>query len=307
MRRLIIEIWLGLAFIPPPLLAQQIETDTRPPDTEESPLPLGVFDRLGSNLIDSFVGINLLWHGLAVGGTAVMVATDWDGDIQRSFWNGGEVFGDDFAMGTLVVGSFTPAIIPATSWIIGLTSEDDKLASGSAAALQAVGSTFVVTTVLKILTDRVAPMKNGVPDEEEEFITRTDDASDFGFNPFSLRGGFFWPSGHTASHMALASALVAFYHEEIWLPFIAYPVVAVIGLAMIEGDHHWASDVLAGAFIGHSIGWTIGKRFRQRFDKLADADDPLHGQNDPISETAPIIPLPIVSTHFTGISFQSEF
>ncbi|MBN1656291.1 MAG: phosphatase PAP2 family protein [Deltaproteobacteria bacterium] len=307
MRLFTIAIWLGLAFAPISLLAQQTETEAIRPNTEESPLPLSVFERFGSNLTDSFVGINLLWHGLAVSGTAVMVATDWDGDIQRAFWDGGEVFGDNFAMGTLIVGSFTPVIIPAASWAIGLTSEEHKLASGSAAALQAVGSTFLVTTALKILTDRVAPLKNGVPNQKEEFITRTDDACDFGFNPFSFRGGFFWPSGHTASHMALASALVAFYHEEIWLPFVAYPVVAVVGLAMIEGDHHWASDVWAGAFIGHSIGWTIGKRFRRRFDELTFASDPLQRSDNPISETHPISPLPIASAHFTGLSFRGEF
>jgi hypothetical protein len=33
---------------------------------------------------------------------------------------------------------------------------------------------------------------------------------------------------------------------------------------MIDGDRHWASDVVAGALIGHAIGYSIGKAFRRR-------------------------------------------
>jgi membrane-associated phospholipid phosphatase len=45
---------------------------------------------------------------------------------------------------------------------------------------------------------------------------------------------------------------------------IAYPVAAGIGAGMIVGDHHWASDVVAGALIGQAIGWSVGRSFRER-------------------------------------------
>jgi len=308
MKRFVISAWLTLIWSST-LLAQQQEpqpkNSTPLQEVDEEALPLGPFDHLGSNFVDSFVGMNLLWHGLAIGGTVVMVATDWDGDIQGYFWKNKSVLGDDFATGALIGGMFTPVLIPVTTWGIGHMSDDHELASGSAAALQSVGITFLVTTVLKLLTDRVAPLKNGRRDEGENWMTRTDDARDFGFNPFAFRGGFFWPSGHTATHMALASSLVAFFHEQVWLPFVAYPVVAIIGLAMIEGDHHWASDVLAGAFIGHAIGWTVGKRFRRQYDKALDNSKERQNSAQPGTTSWQVMPM--ASLQLTGVLFRVDF
>lgn len=242
-------------------------TEVRPP-SDEVERSIGLFEHVGSNIVDSFLGINLVWHGLSIVGTVAMVTSDFDLDIQRHFWEGGRVFGDDFAHGTLIAGMFTPLVIPGVVALVGWGYDDSELATGGTAALQAVGIAALVTTLQKIITDRVAPLKNGEPYDSDDWMERTDDPSDFGFNPFSFRGGYFWPSGHTASHMALSSALVAFFQDEIWLPFVVYPMTAVVGLAMVEGDHHWASDVLAGAFIGHAIGWTVGSNTRKRFDQL---------------------------------------
>src|SRR5690606_31028723 len=91
-------------------------------------------------------------------------------------------------------------------------------------------------------------------------LSRSDDGRKWGdYGKWGVfGGGVAWPSGHTSSHMALASSLVAFYRDERWLPFVAYPLAATMGLAMIEGDHHWFSDVVAGALVGHAIGWTVG-------------------------------------------------
>jgi hypothetical protein len=38
-----------------------------------------------------------------------------------------------------------------------------------------------------------------------------------------------------------------------------------MGYAMIDGNIHWASDVVAGVLIGHAIGWTVGSDFRTRY------------------------------------------
>jgi hypothetical protein len=32
----------------------------------------------------------------------------------------------------------------------------------------------------------------------------------------------------------------------------------------MDRDSHWASDVVAGALLGHAIGWSIGRNFRRR-------------------------------------------
>ncbi|TNF38423.1 MAG: phosphatase PAP2 family protein [Deltaproteobacteria bacterium] len=228
-------------------------------------LPLGLFENLDGNFLDSFQDINLLWHGLAIGGTALMVTTGADAKIQQYFWDGGSILGDTVSDVALGAGNLTPILIPGFIALAGWAADDDEAISAGVAAIQAVGINFVVTTLQKLVTDRPLPYVNGTGAGNYGAISieRTDNPRDFGF---SFGGGLAWPSGHTSSHMALASSLVAFYPDEEWLPWVAYPIVALVGLAMIEGDHHWGSDVWAGAFIGHAIGWTVGSNMRERYD-----------------------------------------
>jgi len=105
-------------------------------------------------------------------------------------------------------------------------------------------------------------------------FVKTDDPSDFAFDfwnsPLS-DGRFFWPSGHTASAFSLVSALVAYYPDEDWLAWLGYPLAALMGYVMMEGDYHWLSDVVAGACIGHVIGWTAGRRARGRVSGSAES------------------------------------
>ena len=122
-------------------------------------------------------------------------------------------------------------------------------------------------TTLKWLTDRAGPFPDGDPHKQHtSWLRDSNDPKDFNFNPFDVHGGLRWPSGHTASNVAFVSALVAFYPDEVWLPAVGYPFTLAIGLGMIEGDYHWLSDVVAGALIGHVIGWVAGKQFRRAFD-----------------------------------------
>lgn len=50
--------------------------------------------------------------------------------------------------------------------------------------------------------------------------------------------------------------------ERRWIPWVGYPVVILTGLAMVDGDFHWLSDVVAGAFFGHAMAWSIGTQVR---------------------------------------------
>jgi len=265
---------LATVLIAQPAHAEEPAPQERPPalpaevpdQGEGQDLPLGLFENLGDNFLDAFQGINLLWHGLAIGGTALMVTTGVDAEIQQYFWDGGSILGETVPEIALAAGNLTPVIIPGLIALAGWVSDDDEALSAGAAALQAVGINFVVTTLQKVITDRPLPYVNGTGagDYGAISIERTDNPRDFGF---ALGGGLAWPSGHTSAHMALASSLVAFYPDEGWLPWVAYPIVGLVGLAMIEGDHHWGSDVWAGAFIGHAIGWTVGTNMRERFDR----------------------------------------
>jgi membrane-associated phospholipid phosphatase len=75
-----------------------------------------------------------------------------------------------------------------------------------------------------------------------------------------------FPSGHTARAFTVAAVLAEQYgHTAAWL---GYPLASLVGLARIESDAHWASDVLAGAALGYGVGkaiaWQRAKRAQRR-------------------------------------------
>ncbi len=71
-------------------------------------------------------------------------------------------------------------------------------------------------------------------------------------------GPWSWPSGHTASSVAVASVLHEFYGLKVGLP--AYAVAGLVGWRMMDAGDHWASDVLFGATLGWVVGHTVARR-----------------------------------------------
>jgi membrane-associated phospholipid phosphatase len=145
-----------------------------------------------------------------------------------------------------------PVIAP-TIWIVGLVLHDRTLAGAGSAAVQAVVITMATTGALKFASGRPFPIHGDQVDEPE---------SAHEFRPFQEWGA--WPSGHTSATISIAAALTAYYPTKHWIPLIGYPLSLGIGLGMIDRDSHWASDMVAGALIGHAIGYSIGRNFRKR-------------------------------------------
>ena len=72
-------------------------------------------------------------------------------------------------------------------------------------------------------------------------------------------GGLFsWPSGHTASSVAVASVLHEFYGWKVGLP--AYAGAGLVAWRMMDESDHWASDVVFGAVLGWVVGHTVAGR-----------------------------------------------
>ncbi len=130
---------------------------------------------------------------------------------------------------------------------------------------------------------------------------KTHDPADFSvdfWNHVFEDGRFFWPSGHTATAFAFAAAwTVTFFmlvrvHRPAGGGSVTGPATAsaargslnplrrhglamlmavvlwgtalVTGVAMIDGDFHWTSDVIAGAPLGALIGLAVGRAFAGR-------------------------------------------
>ena len=109
----------------------------------------------------------------------------------------------------------------------------------AATAFEAYLWTFVITSAAKAAFGRERP---------------TGDADAHGF----FEGDSIFPSGHTSRSFAIAAVLADRYGRTgAWL---AYPAAALIGLATVQQDTHWASDVLAGAGLGLAIGKGVAWR-----------------------------------------------
>ena len=225
------------------------------------------WQHLGDTLAGIYGWPNVLFHVAAVAVTPPLVYTA-DKPVHEYFKK--YPLTDEFGQAAYITGWTVPIAVPATLYIGGLLAHDAELATGGAAAVQAIVVQAVVVSTLKFLTDRAAPFPNGnshTKHVSSSFLGHdSNDPTDFDFNPFHVSGGVNWPSGHTASMFALVSALVAYYPDEIWIAAIGYPMALAVGVGMIEANYHWVSDVVAGALIGHVIGWVTGKQFRSAFD-----------------------------------------
>lgn len=225
-----------------------------PPPAAPTPTP---FDALGDDALDAFGGYNLLYYGAAFAASAVMAFGGADQAIRVGFQKG--LVAPAYADGAYYAGYLVPALTAPSLWLVGLAVHDRTTTGAGAAALQALGLTLVTTGALKIAIGRVYPLNGGDPSAPDRL-----DHPSFAhtFEPF--HGLLAWPSGHTSSTISIAAALTAYYPESIAVPLVGYPLALAIGIGMIDGDRHWASDVVGGALIGHAIGYSVGRDFRAR-------------------------------------------
>ncbi len=205
-------------------------------------------DALGADLADAFGGKSLLFYTGAVAGSAAMAFSGADSSIRVAVQQhlGSSIYGN----AATLTGYVLPVALAPGVWLTGLLVGDRAATGAGSAAVQALAVTAVTAAVLKITLGRAYP-----PEDAHTF------------RPFQSWSWPFpaWPSGHTSSAFSVVAALSAYYGaDELWIPLVGYPVAAAIGLGMLSGDEHWASDLLAGVVLGQSVGWSIGRAFRAR-------------------------------------------
>jgi membrane-associated phospholipid phosphatase len=256
---------------------------SRPDARASMPTPL---DGLGADIADAFTGTNLLWYGGAVAATGVMVLSGADHAVRTGVQR--NLVAPAYANGAFYAGYVLPATVAPAIYLAGLAIHDPIAAGAGSAVLQALGITLVATGVFKIATGRPYPLHGGDPNAPDR-LDHPEYAREF--RPFQS----FWPllampSGHTSAMTSIAAALTAYYPDRIWIPLLGYPLALLVGFGMVDGDRHWASDVVAGGLLGHAIGHSVGSAFRRR----ARADGAV--------EKGGLKVAPIVAPSFCGVA-----
>jgi membrane-associated phospholipid phosphatase len=132
--------------------------------------------------------------------------------------------------------------------VLGAGALTGRLAGNAAVtltALRAAGAVAVaggVATAFKYAIGRRRPSSTGDADE---------------FRPFTGWNSF--PSGHTAVAFALATA-IAEETRDPWTEAALYGAATLTAFARMNDDRHWASDVLAGALVGHLSARWLSRR-----------------------------------------------
>lgn len=132
-----------------------------------------------------------------------------------------------------------------------------KPQKSQAAILQAMAVGLAVTGLFKWSFGREWPNAGRDPEAPDRL---SHPEYSWTYRPFQMGFGA-WPSGHTLSMFAAASAFRASVPELGWPRFLGYPVAVAVGAGMWLADRHWASDVISGALMGEAIGSSAGQSF----------------------------------------------
>lgn len=96
-------------------------------------------------------------------------------------------------------------------------------------------------------------------------------------NPTIFKGPSFhstnlsFPSGHTTTAFAVASALSTYYRDKKEVGVILYTLAGVTAWSRIHDNEHWFSDVMAGAVLGYFVGRTVARPEVYRWSVLPNS------------------------------------
>lgn len=183
------------------------------------------------------------WRRAAFGLGAIATTAIGDEQIADFAQRNRSAFSDDFSSVATPFGGRRALVLSGAMIVGGLITHDTALRDTGRDALEAsILAAGVVTPLLKRAVGRTRPLiGNGA----------------YEFDPFSKNQSF--PSGHATNAFAVASVVAG--HSRGWVvPTIAYTIASGVAVSRVNDDVHFASDVIAGALIGTSIGRAVVAR-----------------------------------------------
>jgi membrane-associated phospholipid phosphatase len=114
--------------------------------------------------------------------------------------------------------------------------------------LRVATSVLLASTVTGIAKMTIGRLRPGAASDGDEFAPVTNTSAAF-------------PSGHTAAAFALATSLADDIHRPL-ASLALYSLATATGIARIQQDRHWTSDVLVGAVVGIASAKLVGGKWR---------------------------------------------
>jgi hypothetical protein len=172
------------------------------------------------------------WWVLVGAGTAALIATDYT--ISKKLPDSGTSVnvGEDISHAGQVYSVYPFA---AALYGIGAVENNQHLEETGLLGVQALADADIAFSVLKLVTQRERPLEG---DKGGHF----------------WKGGYSFPSGHSAQAWAIATVVASEYGKHKWVPVVAYSYATVISASRVAARQHFPSDVFVGAAMGFFIG-----------------------------------------------------
>jgi membrane-associated phospholipid phosphatase len=219
-----------------------------------------LFYRLPRNIIAIFSGRNLLWQGLSIILTIMIVMSGGDWAYYRL--TRGDIF-LRFARPAILLGTFLPLVAILVVLFVGEVRKKPKLITTAWALGQAALLGYLISCGYKAFTGRLPPPFRGfrMSAMHEGSLVDSSHGFQFGF----LKGGVFWgwPSSHTSVTFAMTGCLILLWPKNKALVACALLYAFYIGLG-VSVTIHWFSEFAAGVIIGSVIGTVVGKSFKTK-------------------------------------------
>ena len=165
---------------------------------------------------------------------------EWDSPFAPEFGDKGSLFGEPSVQ----------AGITAASLLVGGLSRNKHITHFGLDNLQAQLYTGALTMILKNLTHRSRP------DEEKGSFSW--------FGPFHGWGNQSFNSGHTALAFSTANMLYLHSGRKWWVAALGFTAATATGVARMQQQEHWSSDVVMGAVLGTAVSAFVYKQQKQR-------------------------------------------
>jgi membrane-associated phospholipid phosphatase len=214
-----------------------------------------LFEGAPAALARAFVGRSAFLFAAAVALTVVIVGSGLDAAVRARVLAWNPVENDPTRWPVFWVGFFAPVSVGLALFGRARLAPETRSDALARAILQSVVVVAVLTALLKAITGRPGPAHSS---DATEFHLFTG-----GLGMGGARPGF-WPSGHTSSAFAAASAIAGFAGVRRAPTIAALAGALVVAASMVLGSFHWLSDTVAGACIAWPIGWEVGRGFRAR-------------------------------------------